>query len=82
MSAVGDKEDSCWVSVSIDIEARTGTPDQLVEQLVAERNRYYPEWEFDRSGIIIHTMRMHSSATHSATATLTKMVRYRGPDKT
>lgn len=70
-----------YVPVSIDIEVSDGTPDQLVEQLIAERNNHYPEWEFDgRVGIIIHSSRTtHVSIRHTATATLTKMVRYRGP---
>jgi hypothetical protein len=75
-------EAGAYVPVSIDIVAKGGTPEQLVEELIAERNNYYPDWEFDaRIGIIIHTTRMHAAVEHDAMATLTKLVRYRGPDK-
>jgi hypothetical protein len=73
------RDEGAQVLVSIDIEAKHGTPDQLVEQLISERNRFYPEWEFDGGGIFIHTTRMHASVEHSATATLIRWVRYREP---
>ena len=79
---MSDRPEGVYVPVYIDLEAKGGTPDQLVEQLIAERNRFYPDWEFDgRMGITISTTRMHASVEHTASATLTKLVRYRPPDK-
>lgn len=77
---IADEGDGLYVIVRMTIEAKGGGPDQLIEQLIAERNNYYPEWEFDSAeGIVISTLRMHASMEHSATATLTRLVKYRGP---